>query len=275
MSPLLRRAILDPPLRSVAIEINSACNRQCCFCPNHDHARKPAFLKKELVCKIIDELKDMKFKGVLSFQLYNEPLLDNRLVEFIKYSRKKLPSVFLFINTNGDYLDIAGWKDLRKAGLDFALVSQYDGKVNDNIRDILDKLSRPEKRRFFVRFYGMSKAGNRAGLVKTGKSIKLPLKEYCSRPFYQLCINYQGKAVLCHNDYSGLVKIADVRKESVSEIWRSRIFKYHRTKLFYHNRNGLKLCEKCDNVQYDFGRVYNMYKITARNIILERTNDLP
>lgn len=236
--------IFIPPPTSIAIEINSFCNRKCRFCPNFNHTREKAFLEEELFYKIIQDLRSMKFKGALTFNMFNEPLLDKRLIKFIAYAKRKLSSIRIEINTNGDLLDLSLFYKLKKSGVDFINVTQYDGKINENIQRILDALNSREKKNFYA--HTLDIICNRAGTVKVNSNVKLPLRKFCRRPFYQLCINYEGKAVLCCNDYFGLVETGDLRKNSTSEIWRSKIFKHYRWHLFLRDRAHLKLCDKCD-----------------------------
>lgn len=83
-------------------------------------------------------------------------------------------------------------------------------------------------------------------MVKSKREPKVPPKKYCSRPFYQLCINYKGKVVLCCNDYYGVVEIGDVHNSSIKELWGSEIFMHYRKELLKGNRSNLKLCNMCD-----------------------------
>jgi MoaA/NifB/PqqE/SkfB family radical SAM enzyme len=70
-------------VRLIEIEIHSYCNRTCWFCPNSFLDRKHKIEMKEWVyLKILQELKDMKYKEVISFSRYNEPLSDMNL--FVK-----------------------------------------------------------------------------------------------------------------------------------------------------------------------------------------------
>ncbi len=130
----------SPVLTALGIEINSFCNRKCVWCPNHNHDREIAFLDDRIFYKIIDELKEMEFKGKITFNDFNEPLLDKRLVKFIEYTRRSIPSTSIYLNTNGDLLTLDMWNELRNAGLDYAIISQYDGRINENIQTILNKL---------------------------------------------------------------------------------------------------------------------------------------
>ena len=207
-------------------------------------SQKNQFLDESIFYKIIDEMVQMNFKGKIAFNMYNEPLLDNRLAEFINYSRKSLPDLIIYLNTNGDLLNLELWNLLRSNGLDYAYISQYDGRVNRNINSIMKDLSPEEKKKFMVRVWHESYNSNRAGLIDT--STELPLKKFCSRPFYQLNITYEGKAVICCNDYFGKVEIGDVRTESIDQIWNNKIIQHYRRELKKGNRRSLYLCKSCD-----------------------------
>jgi len=238
-----------PPLKSVAIEINSACNRKCRWCPNYYNQRDTDYLDEDLFYKIIDELSGMRFKGKLFFNLFNEPLLDKRLPKFIEYAGKKLSCAHMELLTNGDLLNLPLWQRLQKAGLHYALITQYDGKINDNIQEILDKFGPEEKRGFYVRVFDVKNASNRAGAVNPGRKKNLPLNKICLRPFKQLCINYKGRALLCCNDYSESVELGDLHIESITQIWGNAGFKYYRKKLFFGKRKDIRLCKQCDFVK--------------------------
>jgi len=234
------------PLTSIAIEINSHCNRRCVYCPNHTYQREISFLDEGLYYKIIDELKEMHFKGGLTFNGFNEPLLDKRLVSFIEYARKCLPLSYIYLNTNGDFLDFPLWKKLRVAGLDHATVSQYEGKVNSNVQNLLSNLEEEEKKLIFVKIFDVSMVCNRAGSVEVEDKVKLPVKEFCVQPFYQLQINYKGKALLCCDDYLGSIEMGDIHYQKITDIWKSGKFQAYRRKLIFKDRASLDLCKKCN-----------------------------
>lgn len=234
-----------PQLRAVLLETSSACNRKCALCPNSTNDRGSHFLGDKVFYKVIAELKEMKFEGKVSFSMYNEPLLDKRLPKFIEHVRKNLPSAYIYLSTNGDALTLDVWKDLRKRGLDYATVSQYDGKINENIEKILNELDSDERTHFSARIFDSNGINNRAGLIKS-RLLEKPLQEKCFRPSYQLCINYGGKAVICCNDYHGSVAIGDASKESIRDLWNNNVFKFYRKKLSEGDRACLELCNLCD-----------------------------
>lgn len=238
----LKRA---PSLQGLQIEINSACNRTCDWCPNGTNVRPDdQFLDEELFYKIIDEAKEIKFNGSITFNGYNEPLIDKRILKFIKYIRENLPSSYIYLSTNGDYLNLELWKNLRREGLDFANISQYDGKINKNVQRIMEQIEPEEKKLFDAKVFNKEIILNRAGLIKT--KTELPLNKYCNRPFFQMTIDYQGKVNLCCNDYFSQVEMGDVRTQSLNEIWQSDVFVSYRKQLLKGNRADLELCNACD-----------------------------
>jgi GTP 3',8-cyclase len=242
-------AITRHPLTCVAIEISSHCNRRCNYCPNKTYQREIAFLDERLFYKIIDELKEKRFKGSLTFNGYNEPLLDKRLASFLEYARKGLPHAYLYLNTNGDFLNYSLWNKLRVAGLDKANVTQYNREVSINIQNLLSSLDNEEKKHIYVKLFDASTANNRAGLVKLENNAKVPLKEFCIRPFYQLQISYKGKALLCCNDYFGVIEMGDINSQNLIDIWNNRKFQAYRKRLLFKDRASLDLCNKCDTRQ--------------------------
>ena len=236
-----------PPLTALAIEINSFCNRKCPWCPNHTNRRGVEYLDDAVFYKVVDELREMKFEGKITFNLFNEPLLNRRILVFIEYIRKNIPSCFIYLNTNGDMLKLDFWRALRIRGLDSANVSQYDGRINENIQEILTELDAEEKKRFHVRLFPSQKnrLSDWAGLVPSDRNVKKPLTKSCDRPFYQLCVDYRGRVVLCCHDYFSWITIGNAGREPIAELWDHEVFRYYRTKLLELDRASLELCRSC------------------------------
>ena len=241
--------LVNPKLTSVGIEINYACNRTCSFCPNSIFPRKDQrFLEEKIFYKIIDNLQEINFDGNITFNLYNEPLLDKRLPRFLKYIKSRIPDSFSYINTNGDALNLENWKLLRESGLDYANISQYDNKNEKNIKKIKENIDKDEKWRFDVHPFDENNADSRVGLVKVKRKVKTPIKKFCVRPFSQMMINYKGQVILCCNDYHSSKVMGDLSNEKIQDVWRSNSFINYRKKLINGNRAALDLCKKCFHI---------------------------
>lgn len=89
---------------TLALETAALCNRKCVFCPNYSTARPDELMPMELIQKVLEELREIKWKGVFNTWIYNEPLRDKRLPEILKMTQEILPTASVMLSTNGDYL---------------------------------------------------------------------------------------------------------------------------------------------------------------------------
>ena len=75
--------------KEIEFETTAYCNRKCNYCPNVDHERfaddDKFLMKEEVFKKLISQLKDMNFSGLISPHLYGEPMSDLRMPLWIKY----------------------------------------------------------------------------------------------------------------------------------------------------------------------------------------------
>jgi radical SAM protein with 4Fe4S-binding SPASM domain len=106
---------------------------------------------------------------------------------------------------------------------------------------------------------GPNHFSNRSGNIPGFRNgLTEPLKKMCVRPFRFLNIDYQGDALLCCNDYHGVVKIGNVKDHTLVELWNSSVLNRYRVKLQGHDRNSA-LCDKCDynggHYQHQVGHV--------------------
>lgn len=87
----------------IAIETSALCNRHCVFCPNATTARPDELMDEHTLTAILNELVELKYKGVITFYLYNEPFRDKRILDIVREFSENLPSACPSISTNGDY----------------------------------------------------------------------------------------------------------------------------------------------------------------------------
>jgi len=229
--------------RSVTVEICSACNRRCVWCPQSKFHRSMVYLPLPIIEKVATDLAEIGYTSGFGLHHFNEPLLDNRLPQIIRLVKAILPQSEVYIHTNGDCLTLDKWHELRSAGLGQAQVNQYDGCVSQPIADLHAALSEEEKQRFKLRVFGRRNIGNRAGLIHTRRT--LPIKGRCKR-IWQACINYEGSLVLCCNDYNGVVNVGNVADDSIVNIFNHPRLVHYRKTLETGNREGLELCDRCD-----------------------------
>ena len=206
------------------------------------------YMKEEVFSKLISDLVELNYQGLVSPHLYGEPLTDPRIVEWVKALRDALPKAQIKVVTNGDYLNKDIYQKLVSAGLSFFHLSKHGESLSKSCLDLLDSLSKEEKDRMFtlIDFYSDFKTdqtllNTRAGEVKLKIKKKNPIM--CSYVSYPVLDTF-GNLILCCNDYHSEHKFGNIMDSSLKEIWfskknietRKRIFKGH---------FDYKICQDC------------------------------
>ncbi len=237
---------------AIEIETINRCNGTCPFCPVNRNVdpRKPVFMKDELFYKIINELGELHYDGILSLFSNNEPYLDERIIGFMKYAKEKVPLAHLNVYTNGKLLTMDKYLGSIRY-LDELYIDNYDdhGILSDNVRRIKEYCDRhPEAYDKTIIAYRrlnevLTTRGGSSPNKKTEKKQTLP----CILPFRQMVIRPDGKLSLCCNDALGKVTMGDANEDSLINIWNSRKYKKVRS-ILRKDRSRLKICRYCDTV---------------------------
>ncbi len=229
-------------VRYVSIEASSVCNQKCSFCPVSVNPRAPFFMATELFERIVDEIAALNQPiEAVAMNQYNEPTIDGRFIEQVRYLREAGLPVAVFSNGTGlsaettdalvaiggvrylsinlstldreEYRAVRGKDQLLKvlANLDYAkdkpVAEEMVLTVLNEDREKLDRslgeISRRfEGSRFVVRDWIVN---NRAGNIDrgiTGAQRNLGGCDYMgSRPIEHIHITAAARVVLCCQDY--------------------------------------------------------------------------
>jgi len=256
----------------VEIETINRCNSTCAFCPVNKRVdpRPLAHMADALFTKIVNDLGALDFEGKLALHSNNEPLLDEKLVERVRYARSQCPKAYIFIYTNGTRLNTDLAWQLIAAGVDLIRIDNYSDKLklHKNIAGLVQDFERPPysthaaKIRIVVRRLNevLSNRGGKAPnkLPEHDRSYRHFQSSPCRYPFEQLVIRPDGKVSLCGNDAYGQVTLGDAAHQSLTEIWFGGAFRQVRTELTRNGRKNLPVCRECDVHTFDpdvlFGR---------------------
>jgi len=246
---LIKYGTTDFPI-AVEVETTTACNRRCSWCPNSKFDRglikNEKKLSSELFYKIIDELHDLDFNGRFSPHLFGEPLFDKRMLNFMKYTRMKLPKANIVIFTNGDYLNEAEYKKYAEIGIDAFNLTQYDKDLSQRLKELIKKIDVGEicGPKINLKIINENTAVcNRGGLVEHPKICSVPK---CAMPSENLNINYKGDIIICSSDYFGVAHFGNVSKERLIDVWKKKKFSTLRKEIKKGVYN-LDICKKCDS----------------------------
>jgi len=248
---------------AIAIENTSACNRRCPYCPHFWSPRPEDRMPAPVFNKILDDLCDLDFRGLILMAPWGEAILDDRLTEWLKRTKERLPRCSIEIQTNGDLLSLDTFRGLIAAGVDEFHVSEhfsvsggryvYDEPkqavltyraLNPNDRKAVhfdaqnrNRIARSE------RFH------NRGGLVPLQDSISM--ESLCHRCDFIECIlaiNFRGDVVLCGRQWTDRPTFGNVQDEHLADIWKKAEFRRIRQAL----RQGRFLSPLCNDCLFGF-----------------------
>jgi len=224
---------------SVEIETISICNRKCSFCPLAYDDTPGETMADETFDKIINELKELNFKGEIAFSGYGEPLLDKQLKDRVERIKRELGS-FVEIVTNGDFLTYEKFKELISVGVSVFRLSQHDKEPSEQIKLLFSNIKKDELKYviFQIATEGSTTFTNRGGSV--------PMKTL--HPFFcapmHLIIRTDGTIPLCCNDYYKKISFGDINQSKLIDIWDSTFYKKIRNEIKRGIFN-LEICKKC------------------------------
>lgn len=126
-APIIPTSVHAPLPRYVEIETSRKCNRTCRWCPNGEHPvrRTQDLMPWGLYTSIVGQLGELGYSGWLALHNYNEPLLNERLLDEITYARSRVPHGKPAIYSNGDVLRRDLFERLAAAGVVYLRITRY------------------------------------------------------------------------------------------------------------------------------------------------------
>lgn len=220
--------------KRITLELSNLCNYSLIHhdCPINSQ-KTQQILPESIFNSVLNTCNAYDFQGVISFHMYNEPLIDPRLFRFMERVKKTIPKARLFLLTNGWYLDQNLCRDLELCGLDFLEISAYSESEYLRFKKLKSKINiRIEKR----------KLDNRLNWYNEIPKDNLPKPCYC--PLYEICITCIGKVILCPYDWQREHVFGDLNKESLEQILqKTKIWNIYESLSTGHR--SLKLCKNC------------------------------
>lgn len=266
----------------VSLETSKMCNRTCAFCPCHTGLRsKQELMSDETFSKIIDELVELGFDGVLQMFFLNEPLLDPNIRLRIQEARDKLPKkVTIYTSTNGDVLaslekgqpgrGSRRVDSLFEAGLNCLNLNIYDETEENQADNMLNAIHNSSGRmqpaaHKYQRYRGWNytvtdmrtkdldqpaTAGFNARSA-ADRAVTVAKNKHCSRPMRHIVFCYDGRVPLCCTLDTAVedprMWVGNVNERSIKDIWNDEAFWKIRYFLQDKRRQDHIYCENCDH----------------------------
>lgn len=269
------------------IEICSQCNYECTYCPNSRNKRNTQIMTLDLYKNVINRIVEHGTVKIVTFNLYNEPLLDplwDNRIDMLSQTDLKL-----VLNTNGSklkhekimsmknlniiheiyfnipsldpnqYRELTGNGDLNhvmenvdeciRAGLNVTIV--VNGLQNTqmiNFQSIQHRYNKMENVKVF-----RWETTDRAGVLKNEyyQNIHIKTKFHgCKQLINFMQIDVQGRVLLCCNDYYKKYKFGNIENHSLQEILESsKYIEYKKMVFGYQPSDKKMLCASCSEMQ--------------------------
>jgi radical SAM protein with 4Fe4S-binding SPASM domain len=232
------------PINVIAIETIGECNRDCAYCPVSLVDKRRGRMSKETFESIVLQLKKLDYQGEIYLHFYNEPLLDKRVIGFLRFIREHLKDNMLKLFTNGDPLTLQKARDIIDAGVTALAISMHDAETEEKADKIIAGLPLEMREKIETnRYYDIENHiyTNRAGsIVSDDFEVRRAASvEGCDKT--EFIIDYKGSVHPCSEDIGQGYVLGNVNENTLLEIWqngRSR-FRDHFT------GNFCAICRQC------------------------------
>jgi len=234
---------------AVEIEINSRCNRTCSYCPNSVGERiEQGEMAPEIYQRIMQQLQDIQFKGRISYEFFNEPMLCSHFFEYVEMTKQYIPDCTIELYTNGTLLTYDKFQKLVSFGIDHFVVTKHEGIDQYCFDHTWKKLSDQEKSLVKYQTHEELKKSNRGGVVKAGperSTVLLP----CYIPEQIVTITVAGNVLPCFEDFYQNNMMGNVGEDTLINIWNSEKYKKFRYELRKALRHMNTPCKTCNRVE--------------------------
>jgi radical SAM protein with 4Fe4S-binding SPASM domain len=233
-----------PMWKSVTLELNSLCNRDCWFCnrfndrsgvrKGEDGHKINKTMPTWKIIQILEELVSLGYEGPVVFSGYSEPTLDGRLLQLAAAVRR-----FGFsprLRTNGDLIRKHGqeYSDQLAEAFDEIVFGQYDYSNDEerclDLLEIMYKLRKAKSIDRSIKFrdgdylvpefnIDEEKFISRYGCSRSDWN-KEAIHMTCPEPLKRLVIRYDGDVSICC--VTDLHSIGNLFIRSIRDLWWSR-----------------------------------------------------
>jgi organic radical activating enzyme len=116
--------------RNLNIELSSACNFDCAYCPEHQMTRKKQLMDYDLAIRLLSEVKEMGLTEEINFYHMGETLLHRRAVDIFRHAKDL--GLRIKLNTNGSRLTPEMRRQLLELNIDKLYISYHSSYVRWN-----------------------------------------------------------------------------------------------------------------------------------------------
>ncbi len=238
--------------KRLEIETHSMCNRTCPTCLRNSIPDKeataswfePNSLSTDDFKRVIQQCIDIGFRGEVCLSHYNEPLMDDRIVELAKFVKDTGCFKRIFFCSNADFLteELAKGLDelINDIGFSFYMEDPVRSKRIAWVKTLFKKTRLDISPGNPLDVHMVTHYSPKADVIQlSGRHKNNP----CDKPLQRLIINHKGEMLMCCDDLIGNFELGTIHDSSVEELWYGE--KHQNYTLELMNKGGRKIHPHC------------------------------
>lgn len=201
---------------AIGMEISTACNRRCHYCPQSVTPQKQKIVTRETWERFLSRLEEIPWRGMVTFHSYNEPTIVPGFPDYVRELKSRLPHCFPLLFSNGDKPDVID--ESMKAGVFLAIITEHP-PFKPTWRPRIEELEK--KWGWRIRAKRLSSLHNQAGRMK---DIECEPMTKCIEAVGGMGIDVDGNMGLCCVDYEHNYRnlFGNIHEKTIKEIWFSK-----------------------------------------------------
>jgi radical SAM protein with 4Fe4S-binding SPASM domain len=201
-------------IKCVLFELSNICNYYIDHikCPLHNINSKQ-ILPLNIFRKTLTELKELNYKGVIGFSVYNEPLIDPRLFLMVSEIKNMFGyDIEVFILSNGFYINQVLVNELENIGVGWLCLTAYSNEEAER----MSKFTVNGNMKFnWFDVHFDNRLNIYDGFGKEDSTLQ------CGAPYSEVIIGCDGGVYLCCLDWNKENKLGDLYNQNLIDVLNS------------------------------------------------------
>ena len=278
---------------TINFETSAYCNRKCAYCPvSVVGGREQRFMSEEVFEKILSDLREIDYRGIMAMSLFNEPFASRDIIDRVRRVKNVLPWTYITMNSNGDYFNRDIMEEVQAAGAREVFITLHtapgevysDHRAKSKIEDFFKKLELDYEITQVIENHSISANAMYRGLLVlvgtrnwtadgcdrggTVPELSVQNRDYpCASPFREIAIDIDGNFRRCCNMYVNSKALDNVLNTSILDFYFSDIMNHIRRSLVTWGTDKPHPCDTCNA----YNGVIQQYSIKEWDRLLEKS----
>lgn len=214
----------------IAIETATYCNRTCDHCAmstwKSPQTQKQFRMSDEVFNKLVERIVEMDWTGTISFNFFDEPMLNPQLEDRIAAVRRARPKNRLVCFSNGDFATVERARSLFNAGLSELWISDHNNRENrpqeckEGWHERVAEVEKAFPKQVYLR--GMVDwEPFLANMGGTARPVNAVIRHRCEMVYGWFMVLYNGDVNICSCEPTRKLTQGNIMHRPLLDIWKN------------------------------------------------------